>query len=319
MFSLDGFRIGDVWPYQEDGSEIVHLFFLIAPRSDPERRWSIGHLTSRNLRDDWEFHDIALAPGKPGGFDDLGLATGSILKHNDRYYMAYTGHGKADAVRCGAAGMAVSDDLFHWERLREIPPIRPDARFYETSVTGSRDFLHWRDPFLLRDGGRFHMFLCARAKTGPVKTRGTVAHLVSDDLRGWETLPPLEMEPFCEELECPQIYRIGERYCLLFCTHRELIDPSLFPAGQVPDGGGFVMFADRLTGPYRRIGTGKTGGDVPGKYFYAPQLLRHGGRFLLIGTLLDGDDSGIEIREIPENILRFPKEPISFPPISDTL
>lgn len=299
MFSLEGFHIGDVWPYHEDGSELVHLFFLIAPRSDQEKRWSIGHLTGRNLRD-WEYHGVALAPGRPGCFDDRGLATGSVLKHGGRYYMAYTGHGRADRVKCGAAGMAVSDDLFHWERLRETPAARPDARFYETAVTGSRDFLHWRDPFLFRDGDEFHMFLCARSKTGPVKTRGAVAHLASNDLLDWRALPPLETEPFCEELECPQVYRIGERYHLLFCTHTELIDPSLFPPGNVPSGGGFLMTADRLTGPYRRNGAGRIGADVPGKYFYAPQLLRWKNRNLLVGTLLDGDGgSAVEIQEIP--------------------
>lgn len=299
MFSLKGFRIGDVWPYCEAGSDLVHLYCLIAPEDDPEKRWSIGHLTGRNLRD-WEFHGVALAPGMPGTFDDRCLATGSVLKHGGRYYMAYTGHGYADRIVCGAAGMAVSDDLFRWERVRTTPVAELDGRFYETTVTGSRDFLHWRDPFLFREGDLFHLFLCARAKTGPVKTRGTVAHLTSRDLLDWETLPPLEIEPFCEELECPQVYRIGERYRLLFCTHTELIDPALFPAGEVPRGGGFTMTADRLAGPYRRSGSGKIGPDVPGGYFYAPQLIRRDGRNFLIGTLLDGDRSAIEVREIPE-------------------
>ena len=60
------------------------------------------------------------------------------------------------------------------------------------------------------------------------------------------------------------------------------------------------MTAARLTGPYRRNGSGKIGFDVPGSYFYAPQLIRRDGRNFLIGTLLDGDRSAIEVQEIPE-------------------
>ncbi len=295
MFSLEGFFIGDVWPFLEEGT--VHLYCLLAPRSDPEKHWSIGHLTSRDL-EHWEFHGIALAPGAPGSFDDLKLATGSILKHGGRYYMAYTGHGRQDPIRCGAAGMAVSDDLFHWEKLS--PVIRPDGRFYETEITGSRDFLHWRDPFLLEEDGVFHMFLCARSKTGGVKTRGAVAHLTSGDLLAWEAHAPLDTEPFCEELECPQIYRVDGSYLLLFCTHPELIDPARKP----PGGGGFAMTADKLAGPYRR--PLKIEIDHGHKYFYAPQLLRFHGRYFLIGTVLDGDESFIAVHEatVENGILR---------------
>ncbi len=299
MFTLSDHAIGDVWPFT-DASGVIHLYFLVAPLSDPERRWSIGHLAGRHPEGPWQYHGVVLAPGPAGAFDDRGLATGSVIAHGGRYFMAYTGHGCRDQIKSGSVGMAVSDDLFVWQKLPDFKPIVINSDYYESKITGSRPFLHWRDPFLLADNGQFHLFLCARRRDGELKTRGTVAHLTSGDLRHWEMHPALAVEPFCEEMECPQIYKINGRYLLLFCTHTELIDPALFDGGVTPPGGGFGMTSDALTGPYRRVGTGKISTDVPDGYFYAPQLLWFEGQPWLIGTLIDADKTSILAQAAPQ-------------------
>lgn len=283
--------IGDVWPWYDEVSGLTHLYFLTAP-SGTGRHWSIGHLVSRDLVD-WEDRGIALAPGRSGCFDDFGLATGSIIRHDGRYYMAYTGHSCDETLGKGDIGLAVSDDLDHWERVSENPVVVHDPRYYETEITGSRPFLHWRDPFLLREDDGIHMFLCARRLDGPVKTRGTVAHLVSRDLLQWQTLPPLEVSPLCEEMECPLVHKHGGRYYLFFSTHQELIDPAALAGEKVPDGGFFVQTADTLTGPWRRNGTGKI--DLPevGGYFYAHQLVNRPQGCHLLGTVITPERSWI--------------------------
>ena len=283
MFARQGMSFGDVWPSCDDAGTI-HLYCLTAPSGIPDPCWEISHLTSDDLYH-WEFHGAVLTPGPSGSFDDAGLATGSVLKHEGRYYMVYTAHGKREPVRCGTIGLAVSDDLFHWEKLSAAPIAELDPDHYESEITGSRPFLHWRDPFLFRHDGCFHLALCARRNDGPVKTRGAVAHLVSRDLHTWETLPPLRTAPFCEEMECPQLHRIGSRWYLLFSTHRELIDPEIVETCPALTGGVFVQTGTALDAPFVRDGSGWIPVSVPGSYFYAPQLLCRQGRFWLLGTL----------------------------------
>ena len=45
-------------------------------------------------------------------------------------------------------------------------------------------------------------------------------------MRKWETLPPLEHNPIAEEMEVPQVYAIGGRYYLVFCTKERWLSPS---------------------------------------------------------------------------------------------
>lgn len=282
MLALLNTDIGDVWPYYHQESGLTHLYFLSAPVGTG-KHWSIGHASSCNLQD-WEYHGIALEPGNSGEFDDLGLGTGSVLWYSDRFYMAYTGHNCQDKLSCGVIGLAVSDDLYNWEKVGRAPIAVLNSQYYESEITGSRPSLHWRDPFLIRDGNRFHMLLCARRLDGPIKTRGTVAHLIGDDLEHWSYLPPLEIEPWCEEMECPLLYNLEGRYYLLFSTHSELIDPVI-AGGKVPDGGVFCQVADVLTGPYRRHGSGRIDVDYSDGYFYAPQLVVRDREYHLIGTV----------------------------------
>ena len=282
MYTRPGMSIGDLWPFCDEKG-MIHLFCLTAPAGDPDPAWEISHLTGTDLVN-WEYHGAVLSRGAAGSFDDAGLATGSVMKHEGRYYMAYTAHSTREKIKCGSIGLAVSDDLFHWEKAVDAPIATLDPVHYEDEITGSRPFLHWRDPFLFRHDGCFHLALCARRKNGPIKTRGAVAHLVSSDLHHWETLPPFQTEPLCEEMECPQLHRIHSRWFLLFSTHRDLIDPPVVEAEPGISGGVFVQTAPSLDAPFTRSGSGYIPVSMPECYFYAPQLLCLHGRYWLLGT-----------------------------------
>jgi beta-fructofuranosidase len=283
MFALPQTDIGDVWPYHDIVSGITHLYFLRAI-TGTGRHWSIGHLTSKDLIH-WEDHGIVLAPGEDGAFDDLGLATGSVIQHDGQYYMAYTAHSKRDEPKAGSIGLARSTDLYHWKKIVTQPIVTLDEQYYESHITGSRPFLHWRDPCLLKQPDGFHMFLCARRLDGPIKTRGTVAHLISDDLLHWKTLPPLQVQPMCEEMECPLVYPINGRFYLLFSTHRDLLDSAVNPNEPVPEGGLFCQVSEALEGPYRARGWGRIDMDHHAGYFYAHQLINRPVDYHLIGTV----------------------------------
>ena len=272
MFQIPGHDIGDGWIYVDDATNTAHLFCLFAPENQGQL-WSIGHASSCDLKN-WDFHGAVLTPGSPGDWDDYRLATGSVLRHNGRYFMAYTGHARSNVPPCGRVGMAVSDDLFHWEKCRDFPVIELDRSRFESVITGTRPALHWRDPFLLEENGKFHLFLCARNKDGDVKTRGTAAHFVSDDLFHWTLGEDVRHELFAEELEVPQIYHIGGRYRFLFCTHENLLK-------EPQEGGNFVMTSDSLLGPYsdpRRLEARGPG------YWYAAQFFRFRGQWYQFAT-----------------------------------
>ena len=88
----------DFW-FAVDGDD-VHVFYLQAPRSlgDPELRHhnaTIGHAAparppalgraGRRAR-----------PGPAGEFDDLATWTGSIVRHDGRWHLFYTGIARAE-------------------------------------------------------------------------------------------------------------------------------------------------------------------------------------------------------------------------------
>ncbi len=147
-----------------------------------------------------------------------GLATGSVIRRDSRYWMAYTGHKVDHPIFVQRVGMAVSDDLVRWERLPENPTSEADPAHYEIVSTGQRTMTHWRDPSLLDTGEEVFQYVCARRTDGDVTQRGTVGMARSTDMLTWEALPPPEHDAITEEMEVPQVYAIGGRYYLVFCS-----------------------------------------------------------------------------------------------------
>ncbi|MGE9292186.1 MAG: hypothetical protein ACQKBW_01115, partial [Puniceicoccales bacterium] len=132
------------------------------------------------------------------------------------------------------------------------PTTQLDTNYYVPNGGGKRQLRHWRDPFLFKDGGRWLQLVCAAAKDRPAHSCGAVGLAESPDLRQWTVLPPLDVECFCEEMECPQLYVRNGRYYLVFSTLKALINPA--SAEQLrggPRNSTFVMIADNLMGPYR--------------------------------------------------------------------
>ena len=196
--------------------EEAHLFCLTKPAGS-EHGWDIGHLVSRDLRT-WDDAGTALRRGAPGAWDDKGLATGSVIEHGGSYWMAYTGHHSGDPHMVQRVGMAFSADLHHWEKIDRNPVTEAAPPHYELLSSGKRVMVHWRDPFLLADGERVLQLVCARRTDGDPTSRGTVGVAETRDMRRWTLLPPLEHDRTTEEMEVPQVYRIGGRCYLVFCT-----------------------------------------------------------------------------------------------------
>jgi beta-fructofuranosidase len=211
----------DFWTVTVDRD--VHVFYLKAPRSlgDPDlRHWNvtIGHAVSSDLTH-WEILPDALSPGAPGTFDDRSTWTGSIIEHDGRWNMLYTGTSSAERGLVQRVGLATSDDLITWTR-HPTPVFEADPTWYEQLDLSVWHDQAWRDPWLFTVPGddAVHAYVTARAKDGDPRGRGVVGHARSHDLVSWEVLPPVTEPMGFGQLEVPQLVPLGGRFHLLFSS-----------------------------------------------------------------------------------------------------
>ncbi len=105
--------------------------------------------------------------------------------------------------------------LDSWEYIEE-DTFGPDGVIY--------DYSDWRDPRVVyrEELGEFWMFLAARAKDRHSQT-GCVGLCVSKDLRKWEYRQPVYYpERFNGACECPDVFRMGDWYYLIFSSYTNL-------------------------------------------------------------------------------------------------
>lgn len=246
---------GDVIPFYWDGE--YHLFY-IAPRSESGSSWA--HIVTGDFVafKDW---GEAIPAGKQDE-QDLDIWTGSVIERNGVFHIFYTGHnaafsalGRPDQVVMHAA----SQDLKLWTKDKEFFLLPALNRGYEISA--------WRDPFIFwnQEVNEYWMLLTARriADT-PVQRRGCVALLASNDLIGWELRDPFYAPEEFDTHECPDLFRIGEWWYLVFSTYRgewttryrmskSLSGPWVTPAVDTFDADGFYAAKTAGDGNHRYI------------------------------------------------------------------
>lgn len=251
MLRLNDSWVWDSW-YAREGDH-HHAFYLRASRGlgDPNRRHthpSVGHAVSPDLRE-WTVQPDALAVSPEPWFDDRTTWTGSVVRADDGlWWMFYTGTSRAEpAVQ--RVSWATSHDLQVWTKS-ESAALEADARWYERWGTADWHDEAWRDPFVFRgEDGRWHMYLTARATHGDLFGRGVVGHAVSDDLRGWQVLPPLtEPTSGFGQLEVTQVAVVDGVPTLVFCCGPAEMTPAL--RARYPRGGIFSVTGPSLHGPF---------------------------------------------------------------------
>jgi len=252
MLRLASSWVWDFW-IADDGDR-YHLFFLKASRAllDPDRRhWraTIGHASSTDLTT-WIEHTDAVIPDDSPAFDDLSTWTGSVVRDdNGTWRMFYTAVSRAEGGLNQRISSVVSDDLFTWRREPGRQILEPDARYYETAETRNWPDQAWRDPWVFRDQGNWHMLITARANHGDPDNRGVVGHATSPDLTHWTVQPPLS-EPGAGfgHIEVVQTVVVdGTSVGIFSCLASEL---STARHAQDPVGGIWAFPTDSLTGPF---------------------------------------------------------------------
>jgi len=266
----------DFW-FAVDGDD-VHVFYLQAPRAlgDPELRHhnaSIGHAVSRDLRA-WEVLPDALHPGPAGEFDDLATWTGSVVRHDGRWQLFYTGIARSEGGAVQRIGSAVSDDLLTWERRGLL--LEADPRWYDRE--------HWRDPWVSWDPEheRWDMLVCATAGG-----RGILGHAHSPDLRDWTVAAPLSPPTDHVQLEVPQLLRRDGEWWVIFS--------DVFAGSGV-----HRLTAPERLGPYAPESHDLLPRARP-RHHYAGRVLEHGGRQLLFTWLMD-DEHGAFVGELGDPV-----------------
>jgi sucrose-6-phosphate hydrolase SacC (GH32 family) len=144
-----------------------HLFYQKNPNGPYWGHIHWGHMTSPDLLR-WTEMPVALAP-EPG-FDSEGCWSGSVIEHQGRLAIVYTG---VDGVKAGIA-LAFSDDGVNFTKHPGNPVIpRPP---------NSEDFLDFRDPFVWREGDVYYLIVGSGVKD----VGGTALLYRSNDLIHWE-------------------------------------------------------------------------------------------------------------------------------------
>ncbi len=244
-------RINDSW-YAFDG-DTVHAFYLQYPaHGDLESCWccqTVGHSVC-SIRDltSWTDCGTVLAP-LAGTWNDKGIATGSTVRHDGKWYMIYTGNSHSGE---GGFGMAVSEDLMHWEKLLDRPVIdrsRPVTAAYMGRTCTCRLLA---DPYIYPEalGGYYFMYVNAYIEELPLNRRGGQVILRSRDLFSWEACG-IAMTGWCDRAETAQVWVHKGRWYMVFgaVTVRET------PEGLVDDShSNEVYTADSFTGPFLPLG-----------------------------------------------------------------
>lgn len=177
-----GVRSGDTFPLYTGGR--WHLFHMSTG--------CFGHSSSADLIH-WKRH-----PDTP--FDG---ATGTVLAHEGRYYMFFTGPGQA-------VSLALSDDLDHWRVAENNPLVTSDGAIYRHG--------NFRDPYVFyNDEDRCWWMLVGAREAGVSGQRsGCVALAKSKDLLEWELHRPLWAPRIGPHADCPQLIEHDDKWFLFY-------------------------------------------------------------------------------------------------------
>ena len=197
--------VGDVMP-MGDGDELK-LYYLYDTDHNGPLYHPIHLFTTTNF---YEYRDEGLAVKCGPDLDapDSAIGTGSVLKAREGlYHCFYTGHNDTapDKGRDKECVMhAVSEDGLSWKKV-------PEDTFYAPEQYSGDDF---RDPFVFwNEEAECYWLLIA---TRDDKLGGIVARYRSDDLSTWTLMEPLYAPGRQYMLECPDLFKMGEKYYLFY-------------------------------------------------------------------------------------------------------
>ena len=192
--------VGDPMPYYENGK--YHIFYLQDAR-DGAATFHPWYEVSTDNFSKYTDNGEMIACGTVNDQDGA-LGTGSVFKHNGTYYAFYTGHnGKLDPRE--KILLATSSDLKTWTKNTS----------FELSASHGYDRNEFRDPIIIKEGGKFKMLLSTRADYKG-SWRAVIAQYSSTDLLNWALETPFYDDDKVFMIECPDVFTMGNYQYLIY-------------------------------------------------------------------------------------------------------
>ena len=218
FFQPDNAWVGDLIPYCENDQ--FFAFYLHDPRKRKDRyaENTCWHLVTTKDFQNVEYHGTAIPCG---GSDrpNENAYTGSVIRdHKGIYHAFFTAFNpKLNLVEgkpTQAVMKATGQDLQH---------LKVDESFFFVADNEIYEVYDWRDPFVYWDDEkeRYCMLLCARRKGMGALRGGCLALCSSDDLNQWSYEEPFYEPHQFVTMECPDYFRWGNWYYLVFSTFNE--------------------------------------------------------------------------------------------------
>lgn len=264
---------GDPMPVFMD--DLWHLYTLAGNLS------VIHHFTSNDLIN-WTEHTPAMIGGD--------IATGTILKHENKYYCFFTLASKQRLQ------LVISDNPWFFDRRYAIDLPGPDSRYVNN---------HYRDCYVFYNESdkKWWMLVESAIPNVNVKFRSCIALLKSDDLINWTLCDPL-FSPLRSWASCPQLTLVERKWYLTFLDRSTLYRVADTPFGPFKRGERWD-YNNFLSDAGSRIATDGNryfAWSFFGKRFSAEKMISGYGGPIAIGRELIFYNNVIWTRPIPEVI-----------------
>lgn len=236
-----------------------HYFFQYNPYYGFWDYMHWGHAVSKDMVH-WEYLPLALAPSE--SYDDHmrgGCFSGSAVEHEGKLYLMFTGvtnrGNDFEQTQC----IAYSEDGIHFEKYDRNPVL--------TAPEGIPTHL-FRDPKVWKHNDKYYM-VCGASRDNMAQA----LLYCSEDLLHWAFVNVLAESrgEWGYMWECPDFYRLGDKYVLMFSPMGAGEHTSTY----------FVGDFDYDTGKFAR----QVSGEIDwGLDYYAPQsFIMPDGRRIIVG------------------------------------
>jgi len=193
---------------EKDGE--THLFYIRGKATTIWSEWptrNFGHAVSTDLVH-WVVKEPVLQSPETG-WDNYQVWAPHIIKHNDIYWMFYTGLSSNPVTQ--AIGLATSTNLYDWTRVGTDPIFEPGpwARWSQSLDCDCRD------PMILKDGNTFYCYFTAQKLSDSKYCLGISS---STDLTNWIDKGFIDLESSTTPPESPFVIKRNSTNYYLFYT-----------------------------------------------------------------------------------------------------
>ena len=202
-----------------------HLFYQYNPYSPHWDSMHWGHAVSENGQH-WEECPCALFPDRPYDKDPKGgCFSGSVIVHDGRMYLFYTGSVTRGGQLVQSQCLAFSDDGVTFLKYENNPVIPAHPEGYGSA---------FRDPKVFHADGKWRM-ICGGSDgdADDPESHGVIYLYSSDDLLTWKYQGILYRSEICSMFECPDMFLLEGKWILTASPmNRPDFAPNIYLVGE---------------------------------------------------------------------------------------